>query len=295
MKISKTAFFGLGVMGLPMAERLLGAGIAVDGYDPDAARAERLTASGGHGYSTPPFEVDPEVDAVVTMLPSAAIVKEVVEAAMARVRKPVVFLDCSTIDVATTAALAKEASARGHAFIDAPVSGGFEMAAAGDLRFMVGGDANAVAQASPLFEAMGSRMVHFGPATSGQAVKACNNMVIGISMLALCEGFALAKKMDLDLGKVMDLWMNAGVRSWLLENRCPAPDLLPDVPSSHGYETGFASTLMVKDLEVAQQASRDAGMATPFGALALDRYKDFVGEGNGDLDFSAIYRTYIAS
>jgi 3-hydroxyisobutyrate dehydrogenase len=189
--------------------------------------------------------------------------------------------------------MAAEASARGGAFIDAPVSGGFELAAAGGLSFMVGGDADAVSRARPVLDAMGSRVLHFGPPSSGQAVKACNNMVVGISMLALCEGFALAERMGLDQRKVLELWMNAGVRSWLLENRCPVPGLLPNAPSSHGYETGFASTLMVKDLESAQSASADEGLPTPFGALALERYRAFVAAGNGALDFSAIYRTYV--
>ena len=147
--------------------------------------------------------------------------------------------------------------------------------------------------ARPLLDAMGSRVVHFGPPSSGQAVKACNNMVIGISMLALCEGFALAEKMGLDQRKVLDLWMNAGVRSWLLENRCPAPGSVAGRPLQQRLQARLCRNDDGEGSGSRPQVSVQQGIATPFGALALQRYKEFVDAGNGELDFSAIYRTYV--
>jgi 3-hydroxyisobutyrate dehydrogenase len=263
------------------------------GYDPDISQVSRFNLAGGKGSADGPYHVPADVDAVITMLPNAKLIHNtLVDSVMPFARKPVLFIDCSTTDIKATAELAELAAGRGYEFIDAPVSGGFEMAEAGLLSFMVGGQEKAVEQARPLFDAMGSRTIHFGPASSGQAVKACNNMVIGISMLALCEGFALAERLGLDQHKILDLWMNAGVRSWLLENRCPAPGLLPNVPSSNDYKPGFASALMVKDLQLAQRAAEEHAIATPLGAQALKQFKAFVEAGNGEVDFSGIYRTY---
>lgn len=283
------AFHGLGIMGLNMATRLLDAGFRVQGHDTNDARQAELVARGGTEAADPAT-----VDVVIMMLPKASIIEDIVrhycEASTGG--SAILFIDCSTTGIGATRQMAEMAAHKGHAFVDAPVSGGYEMAARGDISFMVGGTDVAVERAAPLFKAMGQRFVHFGEASSGQAVKACNNMVIGISMIALAEGFALADALGLDQHKVLDLWLHAGVKSWLLENRCPAPGLLPGVPSSNGYAPGFASTLMVKDLQLAQDAATEAGIAVPFGANALKAYEAFVAQGQGALDFSAIYKSY---
>lgn len=283
------AFHGLGVMGLNMATRLLQAGFTVYGHDVDESRLAEFAARGGKSGDD-----GGAAEVVIMMLPKASVIEDVTRryCVDASRRNAILFLDCSTTEIGTTRRLAEMAAAKGHAFVDAPVSGGYEMAERGEISFMVGGTDAAVERAAPLFKAMGKRYLHFGEVSSGQAVKACNNMVIGISMMALAEGFALADRLGLDQRKVLDLWLNAGVRSWLLENRCPAPGLLPDVPSSNGYAPGFASELMVKDLQLAQDAAATAGIKVPFGANALKAYEAFVAQGNGALDFSAIYKTY---
>jgi len=277
-------------MGFRMAGRLLDAGFLVFGYEPNGSRLEAFVERGGKGVGGASW---PAVDAVVLMLPSGAAIDEVVRRyCEGPSGRPILFIDCSTTDVELTRQLAALAAECGHAFVDAPVSGGYEMAERGEISFMVGGSDAAVARATPLFEAMGQRHLHFGGASAGQAVKACNNMVVGISMMALSEGFALAGRLGLDQHKVLNLWLHAGVRSWLLENRCPVPGLLPAVPASNDYAPGFASELMVKDLRLAQDAAAVAKMEVPFGAKALEAYEAFVAAGNGKLDFSAIYKTY---
>jgi 3-hydroxyisobutyrate dehydrogenase len=288
----RIGFHGLGVMGLGMATRLLGAHYSVHGYDTSEARLAKFVERGGSVASMADLS---DVDVVVTMLPSPAAIEETVRRYCDSVRdgRVLLFVDCSTTDIGLTKKLAQLAESHGHSFVDAPVSGGYEMAERGEISFMVGGKDEAVARAAPLFAAMGQRYLHFGPASAGQAVKACNNMVIGISMLALSEGFALAGRLGLDQRKVVDLWLHAGVQSWLLENRCPVPGLLPNVPSSKGYAPGFASALMEKDLQIAQDAATATGVEMPFGAMALEAFRGFVADGNGELDFSAIYKTYI--
>jgi 3-hydroxyisobutyrate dehydrogenase len=174
--------------------------------------------------------------------------------------------------------------------LDAPVSGGAEGAAKGALSFMVGGPEAAMTRARPLLEAMGTKITHFGASGSGQVAKACHNMICGITALGVCEAFALAEALGLDPGEFFQLCKGAAAQSWILENRCPAPGPAPAAPSSNGYAPGFAARLMAKDLRLAQAAAAAAGQPTPFGAEAARRFTEFA-ETEGNLDFSAIYRT----
>lgn len=282
----RIAFIGLGTMGRPMAARL-GADHDVAGWD---------TAEGARAASTlaaPSLEdALTGAEAVVTMLPEGAHVAEICrEAVFPTVASGTLIIDCSTIDVETTRALAAEAEAHGHAMIDAPVSGGAEGAAAGALSFMVGGSDPAVERARPLLLLMGARIAHFGAPGGGQAAKACHNMICGITALGVCEAFALSDALGLDPDRFFELCKGAAAQSWILENRCPVPGPSPAAPASHGYAPGFAARLMAKDLRLGQEAAAATGQATPFGAEAARRFTEFAESGGGDLDFSAIYRT----
>ncbi len=273
---------GLGTMGRPMARHLGSAGCDVTGWDSDADAREGLALASLE-------ETARGAGTVITMLPDGGSVASVVETLLEQ-RQDRIFLDCSSIDVATTRRLAEVAVAAGCGFVDAPVSGGPEGAGNGTLSFMVGGSPDHVTRIRPLLEIMGSRIIHFGESGSGQAAKACHNMICGITMLGVCEAFALAESLDLDAGKFLDLCRGAAAQSWILDNRCPVPGLASDAPATHDYAPGFAARLMAKDLSLAQQAASASGQTTPFGAEAARRFARFAASGHGDLDISAIYR-----
>ncbi len=284
----RICFVGLGTMGLPMALRLEERGFGVAGWD--AAEGVGAALKG----RAPTLEAAAEgATAVITMLPQGEDVAAIHAAILAggdTGRR--IFIDSSTIDVTTTRRLAAQAAAAGHGFVDAPVSGGAEGARAGTLSFMVGGESADIDAALPLLDAMGGKISRFGPAGSGQAAKACHNMICGITALGVCEAFALAEALGLDQQTFFDLCSGAAAQSWILENRCPVPGPAPDAPASNGYAPGFAAQLMAKDLRLAQAAAEASGQETPFGAEAALRFTAFAEDAeSGNLDFSAIYRT----
>ncbi|MGB0498884.1 MAG: 3-hydroxyisobutyrate dehydrogenase, partial [Rubricella sp.] len=199
-----------------------------------------------------------------------------------------VLIDCSTVDVESARAVAADAVAAGLLAVDAPVSGGIGGAAAGTLTFMAGGSDAAFAKAEPLFGIMGQKAVHCGDAGAGQAAKICNNMILGITMIGTCEAFALADKLGLDRQKMFDVVSTSSGYSWSMNAYCPAPGVGPQSPADNGYKPGFAAELMLKDLNLSQQAAEAADAATPLGAHATAFYDAFVsGDGRG-MDFSAV-------
>lgn len=284
------AFIGLGTMGFPMAGNLRKAGFDVVGFDIEEGARDRFETEGGKiGESC--ADVVAGADVTVTMLPEGEHVKSVYqEHVLAAAPANCLLIDCSTIDVATAQEVASGASERGLDMLDAPVSGGDTGAAAGTLAFMVGGTKRAFERAQPVLEAMGKRILLFGPSGSGQSAKVCHNMICGITSLAVCEGFGLAERLGLDPKQFYDLCTGAAAQSWMIENRCPVPGVAPHTPASNDYLPGFASRLMAKDLRLAQAAAKACRFDTPFGAEAARRFTAFTAAGNGDLDFSAIYR-----
>lgn len=286
----RVALFGLGTMGLPMAQTLQTAGVDLVATDMLAAARDAFEASGG--AVSPPDTIDAAgVDVVLTMLPEGDHVRSVHDRIRGDLAAGTVLLDCSTIDVATAAELAASARSAGLDMVDAPVSGGPEGAAAGTLSFMVGGNETAVERVRPLLELMAQRITHFGDTSMGQAAKACHNMIVGITGLAVFEGFALADALGLDAAAFHSLCSGAAAACWTLDNRCPVPGVVPAAPSSNDYEPGFAARLMAKDLRLAQAAAASVNVETLFGSQAAERFTAFADDGNGDLDYSAFYRT----
>ena len=282
--------FGLGVMGLPMATTLHRHGVDVTGTDVEYEAVAAFAATGGAGAE--PGDLDlTSADVVLTMLPEGDHVRRVHEMVLPDLTPGTVLLDCSTIDLVTTRELASVASERGCHMVDAPVSGGPEGAASGSLSFMVGGDPASIARVEPLLDVMGGRTTVFGGSGSGQAAKACHNMIVGITGLAVFEGFALAEALGLDPSAFHGLCSAAAARCWTLEHRCPVPGVVETAPASHDYQPGFAARLMAKDLRLAQGAAAVAGVDTPFGRDAAERFTAFAAAGHGDLDYSAYYRT----
>ena len=279
----KIGFIGLGNMGGPMALNLVRAGHAVAGFDPAAPLPEGVMQAANAAEAARGAEV------VITMLPNGAILRSVAAEVIPAMAPGAVLCDCSTVDVESARAVADEARAAGLGALDAPVSGGIGGAAAGTLTFMVGGPADAFRTVAPLFDIMGQKAVHCGAAGAGQAAKICNNMILGVTMIATCEAFALADKLGLDRQKMFDVVSTSSGYSWSMNAYCPAPGVGPQSPADNGYKPGFASELMLKDLRLSQQAAEAVDADTPMGALAARLYSRFVEEEDGKgKDFSAM-------
>ncbi len=285
-------FIGLGNMGAPMAANLLKAGHRVTGFDLVPAAVAALAAQGGHAAASA-AEAAAAGEVVITMLPAGPQVREVYlgnSGVLGRARSGALLIDCSTIDVETARAVAEAAAEAGFDMLDAPVSGGTAGAAAASLTIMVGGKEEAFARGQPILAAMGGTIVHAGPAGNGQAAKICNNMILGISMIAVSEAFALADRLGLAAQTLFDISAKSSGQCWAMTSYCPVPGPVPGSPANRGYAPGFTAAMMLKDLRLAQQAAAAGAVPTPLGGAAANLYQLFVDRGEGNMDFSAIYR-----
>jgi 3-hydroxyisobutyrate dehydrogenase len=283
------AFIGLGNMGGPMAANLVKAGHEVIAYDLVEASRHQAKSDGAAIADTAVSAVK-GADVVVTMLPAGKHVLAVWTDVLPAMTKGALIIDCSTIDVESAKAAHALATKQGVAAVDAPVSGGTGGAKGATLTFMCGGADTAFAAAKPVLENMGKKIVHCGGAGAGQAAKICNNMILGISMIAVSEAFALAEKLGLSHQALFDVASTSSGQCWALTSYCPVPGPVPTSPANNDYRPGFASALMVKDLTLAQDAAKAAGAATPLGQQAQEIYKAFDAAGNGGVDFSGIIR-----
>ncbi|MDO5704536.1 MAG: 3-hydroxyisobutyrate dehydrogenase [Paracoccus sp. (in: a-proteobacteria)] len=285
----KIGFIGLGNMGGPMAANLARAGNDVSGFDLTAAMPDGVTRADTAA------DAARGADVVITMLPNGAILRAVAAEVIPAMRPGAVLCDCSTVDVASARAVAGDAAAAGMGALDAPVSGGIGGAQGGTLTFMVGGPDDAFATVKPLFDIMGQKAVHCGAAGAGQAAKICNNMILGVTMIATCEAFALADKLGLDRQKMFDVVSTSSGYSWTMNAYCPAPGVGPTSPADNDYKPGFASELMLKDLMLAQDAADSVQADTPMGRAARDLYRSFVEDEDGrGRDFSAMLPRFSA-
>ncbi|MEO0032184.1 MAG: hypothetical protein RIS94_1942 [Pseudomonadota bacterium] len=287
----KIAFIGLGNMGGGMAANLVKAGHEVHAFD---LSAEALTKAGENGCKT--FTTVPEavagVDAVVSMLPNGAIVKSVYTAdVIGKAPKGALFLDCSTIDLATAREVAALAADAGYDMADAPVSGGIAAANGGTLTFMVGASDATFERAKPVLEPMAKAVIHAGEIGAGQVAKMCNNMLLAIHMIGTCEALAFAEKAGLDPQKFYEISSKSTGYCWSLNDYTPAPGIGAASPADNGYAGGFASALMLKDLRLAMDGASSSGAKVPMGEHAKAIYEAFVEAGNGGKDFGAIYTT----
>jgi 3-hydroxyisobutyrate dehydrogenase len=283
------AFIGLGNMGGPMAANLVKAGHKVTAFDLVAASRDQARADGAVIAETSVGAVKGS-DVVITMLPAGKHVLSVWNEVVPAMIKGALIIDCSTIDVESAKQAHALASKHGVGSIDAPVSGGTGGARGATLTFMCGGNEEAFAAAKPVLEKMGKRIVHCGGSGAGQAAKICNNMILGVSMIAVGEAFALGEKLGLSHQALFDVASTSSGQCWSLTSYCPVPGPVPTSPANNDYKPGFASALMVKDLTLAQDAAKAAGAATPLGKHAQEIYRDFDAAGNGGVDFSGIIR-----
>jgi 3-hydroxyisobutyrate dehydrogenase len=288
--MKKVGFIGLGHMGNPMAQRLLEAGFSVKVFDISEAAMQPLVAKGAIAAADATDAVK-DVDVIFTMLQSGEQVKDLCfgkQGLFANAAPEILYIDCSSIELDTTKALHYEALTFGVHMLDAPVSGGVLAAKAGTLTFMVGGSDKNFENALPLMEKMGKTIVFAGPSGHGQAAKICNNLMLGISMLAASEGFTLAEKLGLDLKKFHEICSNSTSQSWSITHYCPVPGLVDNVPANKGYKAGFTAGMMLKDLRLGQHAAENVNAVIPLGTMALEMYSLFVNKGNKDTDFSGI-------
>ena len=285
--MASIAFIGLGNMGGPMAANLVKGGHSVTAFDlVEASRAQ--AKADGAAIADSSVAAVKGADVVITMLPAGKHVLSVWTEVVPAMTKGSLIIDCSTIDVESAKQAHALAGKSGIASVDAPVSGGTGGAKGATLTFMCGGDDKAFAAAKPVLENMGKKIVHCGGAGAGQAAKICNNMILGISMIAVGEAFALAEKLGLSHQALFDVASTSSGQCWALTSYCPVPGPVPTSPANNEYKPGFAAALMLKDLRLSQEAAKAAGAVTPLGAHAESIYETFEKSGHGGVDFSGI-------
>ncbi len=290
--MAEIGFVGLGNMGGPMAANLIKAGHKLRVFDLSQEAVARLAQAGAAAVSSA-SEAAAGAEAIITMLPAGQHVRETYlgpQGLVETASRGSLLIDCSTIDVATAREVSAVAASAGHDMLDAPVSGGTGGAQAGTLTFMAGGSDAAFTRAQPLLASMGKTIVHAGGPGNGQAAKICNNMILGISMIAVSEAFALAEKLGLSNQTLFEIASKSSGQCWSLTSYCPVPGPVPASPANRDYAPGFTAAMMLKDLKLAQEASRLAGANTPLGAEAAALYQLLASHGLGALDFSGIFK-----
>lgn len=284
-------FIGLGHMGNPMVKNLLKNNYAVKVFDVSEKSIADLVHVGAI-TATSPADIAENADVVITMLQTGDQVKHCClgeQGIFSHLNKQdAIVIDCSSIDIHSSRELHAAAKKTHIAMLDAPVSGGVLAAQNATLTFMVGGDETIYQRATTLLSAMGKKIIYAGADGSGSAAKICNNMILGVSMIAVCEAFVLADQLGLDPQKLFEISSNASGQCWSLTQYCPWPNILPNVPSSHHYQPGFTAKMMLKDLHLSQDAAEKMHATTPLGKHAMDLYQQFVENGNAEVDFSGI-------
>lgn len=290
--MANIGFIGLGHMGLPMAINLVKAGHQVTGFDLNTSAMLMLEHQGGIQALTL-SAASQNQDLFITMLQTGAQVEQVCQGnkgLFAAAKPSAIFIDCSSIDVDTSRALQAEANRCHLLSLDAPVSGGVKGAASGSLTIMVGGDETTFIQAKPILELLGKTIIHTGKTGTGQAAKICNNMMLGIAMIATSEAFTLADHLGLTPQKLFEVVTHSSGQCWAMSQYVPVPGILDSVPANRDYQAGFTAAMMLKDLRLSQASARTSGIKTPLGEQATQLYQQFYDTGSSELDFSAIIK-----
>ena len=285
--MKKIGFVGLGNMGAKMVTNLLNANYDVIGYDINEKFVKQLLPKGLKKASDL-NDISKDTDIIITMLPNGEIVEEVLDDIIDSLRPGTLITDCSTIDVDKAKILHKKCESRKLLSLDAPVSGGVGGAENGTLTFMVGGTDNAYEKMLPLFEVMGKKSLLCGSYGTGQATKACNNMLLATTMIGVGEAFNLGKKLGLDPQKLFEILSTSTGSCWAINNYCPIKGVGPESPADNNFKPGFSASLMLKDLTIAVKAIESNDISAPFGKRAQENFREMVEDNKGELDFSAI-------
>lgn len=295
VKDVQIGFIGLGHMGLPMALNLLKAQFKLTVYDVVPAALQAAVKEGAEKAASLEALAQ-QADIIITMVQTGEQVSEIclgAEGIFSKAKPGTLYIDCSSIDILTTRTLHREAVKAHLAMLDAPVSGGVAGAKAGTLTIMVGGDEQDFERAKPVLSTIGTKIIHAGTVGNGQAAKICNNLLLGVSMIGVCEAFALARKLGLNEQKFFDISSNASGQCWSMTNYCPVPGILENVPANRQYTPGFMAKMMLKDLRLGQHAAETANATIPLGAVAAELYELYVNQGCGELDFSGIINMFL--
>ena len=293
--MARIGFVGLGHMGWPMAVNLLGAGHIVTGFDINTAALEAFKTVGGI-VAKSLQDAALSQDIIITMLQTGQQVQQVClgkSGLLATAAKNTLYIDCSSIDVQSSRIIHQQAEKLQLLVVDAPVSGGVAGATQAKLTIMVGGTEKAFIAAKPVLAVLGKKVIHTGQAGSGQAAKICNNMILGVSMIAVSEAFTLAEGLGLSAQKLFEVVTNSSGQCWAMSNYAPVPGLLESVPANNHYKPGFTAAMMLKDLNLSQQSATTVGIKTPMGERATAFYQQFIDEEMGELDFSAIIKAIV--
>lgn len=292
MENKNIAFIGLGNMGLPMANNLAEAGFSVQCFDknPEIFENAGTDFSSGISASSSIAECVAHCDIIFTMLPNGAIVLDVLASILDSCTSACTIVDCSTIDITDARKAHEIASASGHRFFDAPVSGGVSGATAGTLTAMIGGDETLLESLAIYFAPLFSNTIYCGQAGSGQAAKICNNMLLATTMIGVGESFNLADKLGLSAKILFDVLSTSTGSCWSVNNYCPVTGIGPQSPSDRQFEPGFSTEMMLKDMKLTQSAAKDANVATPLGEHSLELYQRYRDDGGSAEDFSGIIR-----
>lgn len=288
--MSTLGFIGLGHMGAPMASNLLKEGHSLYVYDVVSATMELLSKQGAH-VAKSIGDLVSHADIVLSSVQTGQQVREIClmpEGLFSHAKAGLLYIDCSSIDIVTTQFLHQEAEKLNIGMLDAPVSGGVGGAKTATLTFMVGGSEENFNRALPILKSMGKKIVHAGSAGHGQAAKICNNLLLAVSMIGVCESFTLAQKLGLDPKRFFEISSNASGQCWSMTSYCPYPGIIENVPANNDYQPGFTAKMMLKDLRLAQHAAESANASIPLGAEAAEIYNLFVNQGFGGLDFSGV-------
>ena len=277
----KLGFIGLGNMGAPMARNLIKAGHDLLGFDVAPRNVGDITQD-------TIAKIAEECSIIFSMLPDGNILRKVYEELIPLCNDKTILVDCSTVDVESALHVSKEAKKNSIVVMDSPVSGGVVGAENGTLTFMVGGEKDAYDKIEPYFSIMGQKSVLCGGSGAGQSAKICNNMILGISMIGVCEAFNLAQKLDLNWDRLFDVVSTSSGSCWSVNTYCPAPGVGPESPADRDYKPGFAADLMLKDLKLSQEAAAAVSVPTELGKHATEIYETFISEGGKGMDFSAI-------
>ncbi len=290
--MSKIAFIGVGKMGAPMVHNLLKKGHCVSVFDLDSEAVQRCREWGADS-ATSPIDAVNRADIIFTMLQTADQVREVClgqQGIFAHLIPEALYIDSSSIDIESTRFLHSEAKQRNIAMLDAPVSGGVKGAEAASLTIMVGGSTENFERGRATLEQLGKFVFHAGPSGNGQAAKICNNLILGISMIAVSEGFILAEKLGLEPKKFFEISSHSSGECWAMTHYNPVPGVLENVPANNNYRPGFTAAMMLKDLKLGQSAVQTAHITTELAAKATQIYQQLIDQGHGNLDFSAIIK-----
>ena len=285
--MTKIGFIGLGNMGANMTINLLKADYEVVGYDINKEFVNNLLPK-GLKQATNLSEIAKSADIVITMLPNGDIVEEVYDDIIDEFAPGTLFVDCSTIEVNKAKQLHKKCEDKKILSLDAPVSGGVGGAEQATLTFMVGGTEKAYKMMLPLFEVMGKKSLLCGSSGSGQATKACNNMLLATTMIGVGEAFSLGQNLGLDPEKLFEILSTSTGSCWAINSYCPIKGVGPTSPADNDFRPGFSADLMLKDLTIALNAIKSTKTSAPFGIKAQGNFEKMVNEDQGSLDFSAV-------